>query len=326
MDSLWTEHFNVGWLLSAAQRITTTLNGMLSFSLVVLVYIIIGLLEVEPVTRRLKRMTNQEAALVLLQGFARIGAKYRRYMLVRTLMSAVTGLLVWGFIWLCGLPLAREWGILAFAFHYIPVIGPLLATVLPTLFAVLQFDTLQSAVLVFGILNLIQFMVGSYLEPRVAGNILAISPFVVLFAVFFWTWLWGLGGAFIGVPIVIALLTLCEQHPATRWGWGWRRCCGRQHAGLAMSPGWRRPIRWFRCCWPIVLRSSPPIARWLRWCGASAMRSWPSRAIWRASRQRRPATAPGAWRTCPTSTPSESATGSVSKVAVPDLVEMSVCA
>ena len=45
---LWTEHFNVGWLLSAAQRITTMLNGMLTFSLVVLVYIILGLLEVEP--------------------------------------------------------------------------------------------------------------------------------------------------------------------------------------------------------------------------------------------------------------------------------------
>src|SRR4051794_9064297 len=101
VSSLWSEHFNVGWLLTAAQRITATLNGMLSFSLVVLVYITIGLLEVEPVVTRLRRMTHQEAARVLLVGGARIGAKYRRYMLVRTLMSAVTGLLVWGVIWLC---------------------------------------------------------------------------------------------------------------------------------------------------------------------------------------------------------------------------------
>jgi AI-2 transport protein TqsA len=217
VSSLWTEHFNVGWLLSAAQRITTMLNGMLTFSLVVLVYVILGLLEVEPVTKRLRRMTNQGAAQILLTGGARTAAKYRRYLLVRSMMSAVTGLLVWAFIWLCGLPLAREWGIIAFAFNYIPVIGPLLATVLPTLFAVAQFDTWQSAVLVFGILNLIQFLVGSYLEPRVAGNILSMSPFLVLFAVFFWTWLWGVAGAFIGVPIVIAVLTLCDQHPASRW-------------------------------------------------------------------------------------------------------------
>lgn len=217
VSSLWSEHFNVGWLLAAAQRLTTMVNGMLSFSLVVLVYVIIGLLEVEPMIHRLERMTNRAAAHVMLVGGARVAAKYRRYLAVRTLMSAVTGLLVWGFISLCGVPLAREWGIIAFAFNYIPVIGPLLATVLPTLFAVAQFDTWQSAILVFGALNLIQFMVGSYVEPRVAGNVLAMSPFLVLFAVFFWTWLWGLGGAFIGVPIAIATLTLCQEHPSTRW-------------------------------------------------------------------------------------------------------------
>lgn len=217
VSSLWSDHFNVGWLLAAVQRVTTTVNGMLSFSLVVLVYVILGLLEVEPAIERLERMTNQTVAQVLLVGGARVAMKYRRYLAVRTLMSAVTGLLVWGFISLCGVPLAREWGIITFAFNYIPVIGPLLATVLPTLFAVAQFDTWQSAVLVFGVLNLFQFLVGSYLEPRIAGNVLAISPFFVLFAVFFWTWLWGLSGAFIGVPIVIAILTLCEEHPSSRW-------------------------------------------------------------------------------------------------------------
>ena len=73
------------------------------------------------------------------------------------------------------------------------------------------------AVLVFGGLNLIQFLVGSYLEPRIAGNAVSLSPFMVLFAVFFWAFLWGIAGAFIGVPIVIAVMTICEQHPSSRW-------------------------------------------------------------------------------------------------------------
>ena len=127
------------------------------------------------------------------------------------------GILVWGFISLCGLPLAQEWGVIAFALNYIPFIGPLVATVLPTLFAIAQFEAWQNAILVFGCLNLIQFLVGSYLEPRIAGSILSMSPFMVLFAVFFWTFLWGIAGAFIGVPIVIAVLTICEQHASSRW-------------------------------------------------------------------------------------------------------------
>lgn len=50
-----------------------------------------------------------------------------------------------------------------------------------------------------------------------AGSTLSISPSLVLFAVFFWTFVWGIAGAFIGVPIVIAILTLCDQHPSSRW-------------------------------------------------------------------------------------------------------------
>jgi AI-2 transport protein TqsA len=64
---------------------------------------------------------------------------------------------------------------------------------------------------------MIQFVVGSYLKPRVAGSALSISPFVVLLAVFLWSFLWGIAGAFIGVPIVIAVLTVCAQYPASRW-------------------------------------------------------------------------------------------------------------
>jgi AI-2 transport protein TqsA len=217
VESIWTEHFNVGWVLRLFQEITTRVNGTLSFSLVVLIYVILGLMEIDDAARRLRGMKNQEAGRVLLGGGARTAAKFRRYLLVRSLMSVVTGVLVWGFISLSGLPLAQEWGVIAFALNYIPFIGPLVATVLPTLFAVAQFEAWQNAILVFACLNLIQFLVGSYLEPRIAGSVLSMSPFMVLFSVFFWTYLWGIAGAFIGVPIVIAVLTICEQHASSRW-------------------------------------------------------------------------------------------------------------
>jgi AI-2 transport protein TqsA len=217
VESLWAEHFNVGWVLRAFQEITTRINGTLSFSLVVLIYVILGLMEVDDAARRLRGLKNQEAGRVMLTGGTLTAAKFRRYLLVRSLMSVVTGFLVWGFISLCGLPLAQEWGVIAFALNYIPFIGPLVATVLPTLFAIAQFEAWQNAILVFGCLNLIQFLVGSYLEPRIAGSILSMSPFIVLFAVFFWTFLWGIAGAFIGVPIVIAVLTICDQNASSRW-------------------------------------------------------------------------------------------------------------
>jgi predicted PurR-regulated permease PerM len=138
-------------------------------------------------------------------------------MLVRTQMSLLTGLLVWGFAHLVGLELAGEWGVIAFTLNYVPFIGPLVATVFPTALALVQFDSWQSALLVFACLNVFQSVVGSYIEPRVSGSALSISPSLVLFAVFFWTYLWGLFGSVIGVPITIAILTFCAEHPSSQW-------------------------------------------------------------------------------------------------------------
>jgi predicted PurR-regulated permease PerM len=217
ITGIWAENFNTGWVLRMAQTLTGRLNGMVSFWLVVLVYVILGLMEVDDFAAKLKSMRNRQIGSLILNASVETAAKLHRYMVVRSAMSAITGLLVWGFARLVGLPLAEEWGFIAFSLNYIPFIGPLVATVFPTLFAMTEFGSWQAVVAVFACLNLIQFVIGSYVEPRVSGNALSMSPVLVLFAVFFWSWLWGVFGAFIGVPVTIALLTFCAHHPATLW-------------------------------------------------------------------------------------------------------------
>jgi AI-2 transport protein TqsA len=214
---LWAEHFNVGWLLRATQYVTGRVNTTLSFWVIALIYVMLGLLEVENVKRRIERLDNRTAARVLLDGCAATGAKFRRYLMVRTQMSAVTGLLVGAFAWVSGLPFAFEWGVIAFVLNYIPFIGPFIATLFPTLLAMTQFESWPAVLGLFVCLNAIQFVVGSYIEPRVAGTMLSISPVVVLFSIFLWTFLWGLFGTFIGVPITLAMLTFCAAHPSSRW-------------------------------------------------------------------------------------------------------------
>lgn len=209
--------FNVSWIIGTLQRVGSRLQGIVSFSVISFIFIILGLLEVETIAAKLRTLPNQAIGTSLLRASVQAASKLQKYMLVRTIMSAMTGALVYGFATLIGLPLAAEWGVIAFALNYIPFIGPFIATIAPTLFAFAQFESWQIALLVFASLNIIQFVVGSYLEPRVAGSALSISPFVVLFTVFLWSFLWGIAGAFIGVPIVIAILTVCEQYPASRW-------------------------------------------------------------------------------------------------------------
>ena len=158
------EQFNVGWLLRAAQHITGRINTTLSFWIIALVYVVLGLLEVDDFRRKIATLDNRDAARVLLDGSAATAAKFRRYILVRTLMSAVTGLLVGCFAWITGLQFAVEWGVIAFVLNYIPFIGPFIATLFPTLLAMTQFESWQAVLGIFICLNIIQFVVGSYVE------------------------------------------------------------------------------------------------------------------------------------------------------------------
>src|ERR1700676_926569 len=129
---LWAEHFNVAWLLRATQYITGRANTTFSFWLITLIYVILGLLEVDDMRRKIEALGNREAARVLLDGSAATAARFRKYMLVRTQMSAMTGLLVGIFAWITGLQFAIEWAGIAFTLNYIPLIGPFIATLFPT--------------------------------------------------------------------------------------------------------------------------------------------------------------------------------------------------
>jgi AI-2 transport protein TqsA len=209
---LFAERVNVLWLVQVLRAIGGNLQGVLSFCIVTFVFVILGLLEVEPLARRL-RLVRKEG---VIDTAAEIAARLQTYMLVRLGISVLTGFAFWAFTAVDGLELQREWGVIAFVLNFIPFIGSFIATLLPTLFAAAQFESLYAALVVFIGLNLLQFVVGSYIEPRVAGTAVSVSPLMVLFAVFFWGLIWGIAGALIGVPILIALATICAGHPSTR--------------------------------------------------------------------------------------------------------------
>jgi predicted PurR-regulated permease PerM len=217
IKSLMIEQYDPGWIIAAVREIGGRGYRLVTFVVIAFAFTVLGLLEVDGLQQNVKRLGNPNLTTSLMTAATDIAAKFQKYMLVRSTMSVLTGIVVWSFALFAGIELATAWGVIAFVFNYIPFIGPLFATVFPTVFALVQSGSWQLAAIVFAGLNLIQFVIGSYLEPRIAGAALSMSPFMVLLAVFFWSFLWGVPGAFIGVPIMIAILTLCEEHQSTRW-------------------------------------------------------------------------------------------------------------
>src|SRR6266550_2158910 len=136
------------WLIRAVQEIGGRLHGLLTFVVIAFVFTALGLLEIDIAGKNIESLRNKEAARTILQASTEIADKFQRYMLVRSAMSVLTGLVVWAFCVLAGLELATAWGVIAFVMNYIPFIGPLVATVFPTLFALVQFGSWQLAAIV----------------------------------------------------------------------------------------------------------------------------------------------------------------------------------
>ena len=217
ISTLVADNYSPGWITGALREVGGRGYGLVSFFVIAFAFIVLGLLEVDIARNNIRRLKSPSLRQSLLVSAEEIAGKFQKYMVVRSTMSLLTGVVVWSFALVAGIELATAWGVIAFVLNYIPFIGPLIATVFPTLFVLAQTGSWEVCFVVFASLNFIQFFIGSYLEPRIAGAALSMSPFVVLLAVFFWSFLWGIAGAFIGLPITIALLTICEQHKSTEW-------------------------------------------------------------------------------------------------------------
>ena len=212
-----SERFDAMWLVRLFQTVLGHINTLVGFAILVFVFLMLALMETGDFRERLALASKQAKGPDFAEIGEEIAAKIRKYMIVRTQMSALTGFAVWGWALFSGLELAPAWGIIAFVVNYIPFIGSFIATLLPSLFAVAQFGTLQDSLFVLLGMFAIQFGIGNYLEPLVAGAALSISPLAVVFAVFFFGFLWGVPGAFLGIPILIAILMLCAHYPSTKW-------------------------------------------------------------------------------------------------------------
>jgi AI-2 transport protein TqsA len=147
----------------------------------------------------------------------RIDRDIHTYLGVKTAVSFTSAVLAYILMRIVGLDFAEFWALLIFILHFIPTIGVIVATLLPTLLAAVQFDDLgQFLIIGIGITAIAQLM-GNVVEPNVMGETLNLSPLTVIIALIIWGSLWGIVGAFLCVPLTVILVIVLSNFDSTRW-------------------------------------------------------------------------------------------------------------
>ncbi len=143
-----------------------------------------------------------------------IDSQIQKYLAIKTVVSFFTGAMATLVLMIFGVDFAIVFGFMTFLLNYIPTIGSIVATILPLIIAAFQFDNLWPAFWIFIILGTIQMSIGNFIEPRLMGEGLGLSPLVVLFSLFFWGWLWGIPGMILAVPIAAVIKIVCSNIPS----------------------------------------------------------------------------------------------------------------
>ena len=138
------------------------------------------------------------------------------YLGIKTILSLITSISSWLIMKWVGLDFAEFWALLIFFLNYIPNIGAIVATAFPAALAVLQFQNWWPFLEVTSGIIAIQFIVGNFLEPRLLGKSLNLSPLVILFALALWGSIWGILGMFLSVPITVMMMIIFAHFDSTR--------------------------------------------------------------------------------------------------------------
>lgn len=142
--------------------------------------------------------------------------KIRQFLITKFTVSAATGVLVGTLLALLGLDLALVFGVLAFFLNFIPSVGSVVATLLPIPVALVQFESPWMIGAVFVLPGAVQVTIGNFIEPKLMGEGLDLSPVTILVALVFWGLLWGIVGALLATPITAVLRIVLARFQTTR--------------------------------------------------------------------------------------------------------------
>jgi AI-2 transport protein TqsA len=211
VHSLFDDLFKSGFVLDVFNNITAFLGD---FAIVLLFWLFM-IMGKDKFEARLK-FAFKDDIQVVEDNIKSIDIQLQSYILVKTALSLLTGLITTIILMLYNIDFAILWGLLTFLLNYIPNIGSLIATIAPITIALLEYGLGWTTFSLSALLLINQNVIGNIVEPHYLGKTMDLSPVFVLFSLIFWGWTWGIAGMFLAVPIAGAIKIFCSNIEALK--------------------------------------------------------------------------------------------------------------
>jgi AI-2 transport protein TqsA len=190
------------------------LSSLLTNGFFVLLTVVFILAESGGFAGKIRRLPgNTEKRLMLLKKFSQ---GVQEYMLIKSLVSFLTGALITTSLLLLGVDYALLWGMLAFGFNFVPNIGSIIAAVPAVLLTLIQLGPISAGLVALSYL-VVNIVVGNLIEPQFMGKKLGLSTLVVFLSLVFWGWVLGPVGMLLSVILTMTLKIALDNHESTRW-------------------------------------------------------------------------------------------------------------
>lgn len=215
LSLLSKEWLNKDMISSSVRIAVESVSGVLSNSLIIFLYLVFILMESNLFSKKIELIysENNKVSYIL----ERINTSISQYLSLKTLTSFLTGFASFIILYALDINFAFFWAFLIFALNFIPTIGSLVATLFPTLIALLQYGNLYQPLIVLVAIGAVQFLVGNVIEPKIMGTSLNVSPLVVIVSLSFWGMIWGVTGMILSVPLTIVIIIIASQFKSTEW-------------------------------------------------------------------------------------------------------------
>jgi predicted PurR-regulated permease PerM len=204
---------------SIATNVLDTLSSLLSDFMIILIYVIFMLLEESTALSKLDKMfpRKDKQYYQVTDLFNKIDRAIRAYIGSMVLISLITAVVSYIALLIMGVDFPVLWAFLVFVLNFIPYIGPFISSLLPSVLAVFQFGDMWYFVYVFAVMEVIQIILGNFVQPKMMGKSLNISALTVLVALAFWGSIWGIIGMILSIPITSIMIIIMAQFPKSRF-------------------------------------------------------------------------------------------------------------